>query len=259
VLPVIFAPLVPTTWVSASGFNWGVVVSATLIGIAAAAHQGFSANIFTLTSDMFPKKAVGSVVGLGGFAGAVGGILMATVAGLIKELSGNFVIMFVVASVVYLFAVLVVHLFVPGLKRVSGEELQQTRMPVPVWCVVWAVVGFLAGLPASYGFQDHSMPRARTFPVYVADVISGDIFKIVKPQPATATGAATQTLPETRIATTPATTVKPAEPILSEAEQKANRAKMGWPLLYTPFGLAGIMAVIGALVHGVILRRPAKA
>ena len=47
-----------------------------LVGIAAAAHQGFSANLFTLTSDMFPRRAVGSVVGIGGLAGAMGGILM---------------------------------------------------------------------------------------------------------------------------------------------------------------------------------------
>jgi MFS transporter, ACS family, hexuronate transporter len=262
VLPVIFAPLVPTTWISASGFNWGVVVSATLIGIAAAAHQGFSANIFTLTSDMFPKKAVGSVVGLGGFSGAVGGMIMATVAGLIKEVYGNFVIMFIGASVVYILAVVIVHLFVPGLKRLSTQELQHARIPVPVWCVVWAVVGFLAGVPLSYTLQNHALPSARSFPVYMADVMSGDIFKITKPPKAPASAPATgaalgaiETQPAASVPTAPASAPMPAAPILSEDQQKANRAQLGWPLLYTPFGLAAIMACVGALVHGVILRR----
>jgi MFS transporter, ACS family, hexuronate transporter len=257
VLPVIFAPLVPAkTWM-AFNFDWGIVVSATLIGIAASAHQGFSANIFTLTSDMFPKKAVGSVVGLGSFAGAMGGVLMGIMAGLIKEIYGNFVLMFAGASVLYLLAVLVVHLLVPGLKRVTSEQLENPRFPVPVWCVVWAIVGFLAGVPMSYTVQDHTLPKTQNFRVYMADVLSGDIFKIVKPPstPASAPAPAAQTLPATSMATTPASAPKPAAPVLPVEVQVANRAQMGWPLLYTPLGLAGIMAILGALVHGVILRR----
>ena len=65
IVPVAAAPLVADKW-----------VAVLLIGIAAAAHQGFSANLFTLTSDMFPRRVVGSVVGIGGFAGAMGGFLM---------------------------------------------------------------------------------------------------------------------------------------------------------------------------------------
>src|SRR5215472_1889760 len=64
VVPIIYAYRIESTW--------GAVL---LIGLAAAAHQGFSANLFTLTSDMFPRRAVGSVVGIGGMAGAVGGML----------------------------------------------------------------------------------------------------------------------------------------------------------------------------------------
>ena len=168
VLPVIFAPLVPAKEWMLWGFDWGIVVSATLIGIAASAHQGFSANIFTLTSDMFPKKAVGSVVGLGSFAGAMGGVLMGIMAGLIKEIYGNFVLMFAGASVLYLLAVLVVHLFAPNLKRVTSEDLENPRIPVPVWCVVWAIVGFLAGVPLSYNFQDHTLPKTQHFPAYIS-------------------------------------------------------------------------------------------
>lgn len=52
-----------------------------MVGIAAAAHQGFSANLYTITSDMFPNRAVGSVTGIGGMAGAIGGMLMATIVG----------------------------------------------------------------------------------------------------------------------------------------------------------------------------------
>ena len=56
-------------------------VAVVLIGIAAAAHQGWSANIFTFSSDMFPRRAVGSVVGFGGMAGAIGGMLIAKITG----------------------------------------------------------------------------------------------------------------------------------------------------------------------------------
>jgi ACS family hexuronate transporter-like MFS transporter len=262
VLPVIYAPITNS-----------MIFSAILIGIAAAAHQGFSANIFTLTSDMFPKKAVGSVVGLGGFTGAIGGMIMATVAGLIKEVTGDFVIMFIGAGVVYVFAVLVVHLLVPSLNRVTGEELQNTRIPVPVWCVVWAIIGCLAGVPLSYTFQDHNLPSARSFPVYMSDVITGDIFKITVPKPAasapasaTAPSAATAPaaagtieIPTTAAATaTSAATAAPKPPPLPESEQRANRKKISGPLVYTPLGLAAVMALLGALVHGVLLRRPQK-
>jgi ACS family hexuronate transporter-like MFS transporter len=91
------------------------VDSVILIGIAAAAHQGFSANIFTTTSDMFPRKAVGSVVGIGGFAGAMGGFLDLG-AGWLKENTGSYEIMFAIAGVVYLIALLIMHLLVPKLE-----------------------------------------------------------------------------------------------------------------------------------------------
>jgi MFS transporter, ACS family, hexuronate transporter len=255
VLPVIFAPLVPAkTWMAVN-FDWGIVVSATLIGIAASAHQGFSANIFTLTSDMFPKKAVGSVVGLGSFAGAMGGVLMGIMAGLIKEIYGNFVIMFAGASVLYLLAVLVVHLLVPNLKRLSSADLENPRIPLPVWCLVWAIVGFLAGLPLSYSFQDHTLPRARTFQVYMADVLSGDVFKIVKPpeKPATAPESSATAPAAAAPAAAPAP-VPSAAPLLPVEQQIANRASLGTRLLYVPLGTAALMALLGALVHGVILR-----
>ncbi len=107
-LPVCLAPVVSNMW-----------LAVTFIGIAAAAHQGFSANLFTLTSDMFPRRAVGSVVGIGGMAGAVGGILMQMSAGRIKDATGSYLAMFIIAGTVYLLAFAVTHLLAPRLKPVE--------------------------------------------------------------------------------------------------------------------------------------------
>ena len=105
ILPVAASPYVESQW-----------IAVILIGIAAAAHQGFSANIFTTTSDMFPRKAVGSVVGIGGFAGAMGGFFMNLGAGWLKQNTGSYEIMFSIAAVIYLFALLIMHLLVPKLE-----------------------------------------------------------------------------------------------------------------------------------------------
>jgi ACS family hexuronate transporter-like MFS transporter len=92
---------------------WGAVA---LIGLAAAAHQGWSANVFTLPSDMFPRQAVGSVVGLGGMAGAVGGMLIAKVTGYILQTTGSYLPVFIIAGTTYLVALALVHLLVPTLQ-----------------------------------------------------------------------------------------------------------------------------------------------
>ena len=105
ILPVALAPYVEGEW-----------IAVILIGVAAAAHQGFSANIFTLTSDMFPRKAVGSVVGIGGFAGAMGGFFMNLGAGWLRTNTGSYEIMFAIAGVIYLIALLVIHLLAPRLE-----------------------------------------------------------------------------------------------------------------------------------------------
>jgi ACS family hexuronate transporter-like MFS transporter len=105
ILPVAIAPHVQGPW-----------VAVILIGVAAAAHQGFSANIFTTTSDMFPRKAVASVVGIGGFAGAMGGFFMNLGAGWLKQNTGSYEIMFAIAAVVYSIALLIMHLLVPKLE-----------------------------------------------------------------------------------------------------------------------------------------------
>jgi ACS family hexuronate transporter-like MFS transporter len=82
-----------------------------------AAHQGWSANIFTLVSDTFPQQAVASVVGIGGFGGAVGGMCIATFAGWVLQVTGSYIPMFIIAGSVYLIALLVIHLLVPRLER----------------------------------------------------------------------------------------------------------------------------------------------
>jgi ACS family hexuronate transporter-like MFS transporter len=110
IVPVAAAPLVSGKWVAV----W-------LVGIAAAAHQGFSANLFTLTSDMFPRYAVGSVVGIGGFAGAMGGFILNLSAGRIKDWTGNYIAIFAVAASAYLLALLIIHLLVPKLEPVQLE------------------------------------------------------------------------------------------------------------------------------------------
>lgn len=105
ILPVAMAPRVESAWVAV----W-------LVGIAAAAHQGFSANIFTTASDMFPRPAVGSVVGFGGFAGAMGGFLMNLAAGWFRENQGSYVTMFTIAGVIYFVAILAIHVLAPRLE-----------------------------------------------------------------------------------------------------------------------------------------------
>jgi ACS family hexuronate transporter-like MFS transporter len=97
---------------------WTAVV---LIGLAAAAHQGFSANLFTLTSDLFPRRAVSSVVGIGGMAGAVGGILMQAASGRSIEATGNYQQLFLIAAVVYVFSVVVIHVLSPRLEPVRFD------------------------------------------------------------------------------------------------------------------------------------------
>jgi len=100
----------------------GLWSTTLLIGLAAAAHQGFSANLYTLTSDLFPTRAVGSVVGMGGMAGAVGGVLIAEVVGHVLQWTNSYMIPFFIAASAYLVALLVIHLLSPTL---APAELEQ--------------------------------------------------------------------------------------------------------------------------------------
>ena len=112
VVPVVFAAFATNMWVAVG-----------LISLAAAAHQGWSANIFTLASDMFPRRAIGSVVGIGGMAGAVGGMLFSAATGyVLLWTNSNYVPIFIVCGSVYLVALLVIHLLAPQLKPADVED-----------------------------------------------------------------------------------------------------------------------------------------
>jgi MFS transporter, ACS family, hexuronate transporter len=105
VVPIVFASQAQNVWVAVG-----------LIGLATAGHQGWSANIFTLTSDMYPARAVASVVGLGGFAGAVGGMVISTVVGFLLQTTGSYVPVFIMAGSAYLLALAIIHAIAPRLE-----------------------------------------------------------------------------------------------------------------------------------------------
>ena len=107
VTPILFAARVDDLWTAVA-----------LVSLAAAAHQGWSANLFTLVSDVFPRRAVGSVVGLGGMAGSIGGMLIALAVGEILQKTGSYALIFVVAASAYLVALLVIQLLAPRLDPV---------------------------------------------------------------------------------------------------------------------------------------------
>ncbi len=93
-----------------------VYIAVTLIAIAAAAHQGWSANMFTLASDMFPKQTLGSVVGIGSMFGAIGGVLFAASTGIIRVKFG-YIPLFAIAGSAYLIALMLIHLLAPKLDK----------------------------------------------------------------------------------------------------------------------------------------------
>jgi ACS family hexuronate transporter-like MFS transporter len=105
IVPIVFAYRVSGLW-----------PAVLLIGLAAAGHQGFSANLYTLTSDLFPKRAVASVVGIGGMAGAVGGMLIAKIVGYVLQWTGSYMIPFLIAGSAYLVALAVIHVLIPRME-----------------------------------------------------------------------------------------------------------------------------------------------
>ncbi|MFZ5746770.1 MAG: MFS transporter [Pseudomonadota bacterium] len=106
VVPVCFSNMIDNVW-----------LNVLIIGVAAAAHQAFSANLYTLPSDTFPRFAVGSVIGIGGTLGAVGGMLFSLHAGDVLERLGTYAPLFLLAGAAYFLALLSVHLLSPTLKR----------------------------------------------------------------------------------------------------------------------------------------------
>ena len=137
VTPIVFASSARHLWVAVG-----------LVGLAAAAHQGWSANIFTLASDMFQRREVGSVVGIGGMAGAFNGATMAVIVGYILEVThSNYRIPFFIAGFAYLFALLIIHLLVPNVEPI--EDLDSiTPKPFSVGTLVG--FGFMGSIFGSF-------------------------------------------------------------------------------------------------------------
>jgi MFS transporter, ACS family, hexuronate transporter len=108
VTPIVFAPKIASMW--------GAVL---VIGLAAAAHQGFSCNLFTLSSDMFPTTVVASVVGIGGMAGAVGGMLIAKIVSYFLQRTHSYAVPFILAGSAYLIALAIIQGLAPKLKPVE--------------------------------------------------------------------------------------------------------------------------------------------
>lgn len=105
VVPIFFTSQVSNLW-----------IAVLFVSLATFAHQGYAANIFTIVSDIYPKNAVGSVTGLAGFAGAIGGVLFSGGVGLILEITGSYYVVFGIASVAYLLCWLSLKLLVPNQK-----------------------------------------------------------------------------------------------------------------------------------------------
>jgi ACS family hexuronate transporter-like MFS transporter len=105
VLPVFFASVVPNLW-----------MSVIIVAVAASAHQGWAANLYTLVSDTIPKDAVSSVVGMGGLAGGLAGAVTAKVCGIVLDATGgNYFVLFAAVSVMYVLALVLIHLLTPRL------------------------------------------------------------------------------------------------------------------------------------------------
>ena len=109
--------VVPIYWASGIDDLWPAVI---LIGLGMAAHTGWSANMYTLATDFFPKKDMGTVVGFIGMAGAVGGMLMASATGHLLEATGSYRILFVIAASMYGIALVIIHLLVPNIDAVKS-------------------------------------------------------------------------------------------------------------------------------------------
>jgi ACS family hexuronate transporter-like MFS transporter len=113
VTPIMFASNASSVWIAVA-----------LLSLATAAHQGWSANLFTTVSDMFPRKAVASVVGMGGTFGAIGGMFIATAAGFILEFTGSYLILFIIAGSLYLVALFFINILVPDLEQAKAVKIE---------------------------------------------------------------------------------------------------------------------------------------
>lgn len=113
--------IVPTSLAPHAGSMWTAVL---FVAVAAAAHQGWSANVYTLASDMFPRSVVASISGIGGFAGAMGGVLFQRLTGRILDANGNdYTPIFVVCGLAYVTAWTIIQVLAPKLEPARLKEL----------------------------------------------------------------------------------------------------------------------------------------
>ena len=110
--------VVPIGFAGGLNSEW---LAVALLSLAASAHQGWSANIFTTVSDMFPGEYVGTVVSFGQVGGALGGAIFAAVAGHILQFTGSYIPLFLYSSSAYLVGLLLLRTLAPGLKRAIAE------------------------------------------------------------------------------------------------------------------------------------------
>jgi ACS family hexuronate transporter-like MFS transporter len=111
IVPTALAPRVDSMW-----------IAVLVVGVAAAAHQAWSANVYTLASDMFPRSAVGSVVGIGAFTGAMASVGFQRITGRILEANGkDYTPIFAVCGLAYITAWCLIHLLAPRLEPVAGS------------------------------------------------------------------------------------------------------------------------------------------
>jgi Sugar phosphate permease len=108
--------VIPIVFVSQASEVW---IAVALLSLATAAHQGWSANLFTTASDMFPRKAIGSIIGFGGMAGSLGGMLIATLAGFILEFTGSYLVLFIICGSMYILAYLIFIRLAPKLEQIE--------------------------------------------------------------------------------------------------------------------------------------------
>jgi MFS transporter, ACS family, hexuronate transporter len=107
--------VLPIFFVNSVRSEWAVIA---ILSLAAAAHQGWSANIFTTASDMFPRSAVGSVTGIGGMFGSAGGALFSVIVGyVLLWTNSNYTVLFMIAGSVYLIALAIINILAPGLRK----------------------------------------------------------------------------------------------------------------------------------------------
>lgn len=108
VLPILLSSKVSSIWSAVA-----------ILSLATAAHQGWSANLFTTPSDMFPRSSVGAVVGIGGMAGSAGAVLFSLITGWVLQSYHSYTVLFSIAAASYLLGLLALRIIAPGLQRVD--------------------------------------------------------------------------------------------------------------------------------------------